>query len=90
MEPTRPAHSPWVEIAKENDIKWTPTYKTSEIQLGGERIFPPDSCFEKDTRKTIVRGGYVLIFNIWRNQDFIDLRKGSIEILLRRASSIKR
>ena len=25
MEPTRPVHSPWVEISKENDIRWTPT-----------------------------------------------------------------
>ena len=30
-------------------------------QLGGERMFPPESCFEKDTRKTILRVGYVLV-----------------------------
>jgi len=66
------------------------TNKTGSIQLGGERMLPPESCFEKDTRKTIVRGGYVLIFNTWRDQDFVDLRMGSTEIWLMPASSIKR
>ena len=53
-------------------------------------MFLPDLCFEKDTRKTIVRVAYVLIFNTWRDQDFVDLCMGSTEIWLRPASSIKR
>ena len=27
MEPTRPVHAPWVELTKEHDIKWEPSWQ---------------------------------------------------------------
>jgi len=27
MEPTRPVHAPWVELIKEHDIKWEPSWQ---------------------------------------------------------------
>ena len=48
--------------------------KPVKIQLGDEIMIPPDSCLEKDMRKTIIRGGYLLIFDIRRGQDFVEPR----------------
>ena len=76
QNPTRDFVLPGLRVASNSQIceqtnKFLPS-KPVEIQSGGSRMFPPDSYFENDTRKTIIRCGYVLIFNVRRDHDFVD------------------
>ena len=40
MEPTRPVHAPWVELTKEHDIKWEPSWQDKYTgPQGGHALF---------------------------------------------------
>ena len=50
MEPNRPVHAPWVELSKEEDIKWHP--KGADIYTGsaGGGIAGPTSRMKETAR----------------------------------------
>ena len=44
MEPIRPVHLPWIEISKDNDVKWAPDGTDKYDNSGGGGVAGPSSA----------------------------------------------
>ena len=52
MEPTRPVHSPWIEISKEKDVRWSPTGDDVYTSSAGGGNVGPSSEMQEVIRST--------------------------------------